>query len=201
MKLRLFYTTVLFLLIGVCSGCSLLTQKHYHPIQNQAEQQALSALKHWAIKGKIGIKANDRAKSANVQWQNRDDTFSIRLHGILGLGGVKLTKSQKQYTLTTNKETYTASSAESLLFNSTGWDLPISELSYWIKGIPSPNTEIHFLNSGASNQILELHQLGWQIKYLRHTDIDDLVLPTKIVATRDELKLTFIIKDWETGAQ
>ena len=74
-------------------------------------------------------------------------------------------------------------------------ELPINHLLYWIKGIPAPYGP-HTLKHNELGTIETMEQDGWSLKYDRYGTALEQTLPQRIKITRDDLKVTLIIKEW-----
>ncbi len=174
------------------------SEKTNHPqtenIQTPANIQA------WDLSGVIAIRdiANKNNISANINWQQASNHhYSIRLFGPLGAGALKLTGQPGQVKLTSSDgKTYTAATPELLLAEQAHWNLPLSHLYYWIRGIPVPSlpAKTHF---DASHHLSELQQDGWRIQFLRYTSTQHIDVPSKIFLFNSSLNVKIIINEWK----
>lgn len=154
------------------------------------KRQPAQNLNYWQASGKFSVIYQNKANNAYFDWENRDREFVIHLHGPLGQGSVYLEKHNGRYTLKDGKQAYTRSSPEALLYSQLGIRFPVSDLIYWIRGIRAPGAYKRSKNS-------TLYQKGWKIEYPKRERHQGYLLPEKLVATRKELKLTVIIKNWD----
>ena len=173
------------------SGC--VSNQTYPP---KTPEQLLAKTK-WQAKGKIGIRQDGKAHSAYFDWQNHNQNYVIRISGALGVGGAKLEKQAGNIILTTKKDTLRAHSAEALLDQSLGWSMPVSDLSFWIKGLAAPSLSADQHEIGDNGELLSLEQAGWQINYSDYSSVKGYQLPGKIKAQRDNIKITLIVKNWK----
>lgn len=171
-------------------------RKHAPTITSENLQQ-IQALNKWQAKGKLNLLFEGRSRSANFHWQHSEDNYDIRLHGLLGLGGGSLIKHGNTVLLKTNNRVLSDASPESLLQRSFGWSVPVSELADWIKGLPSSTSPIDQLELGEMGEVRAFEQQGWKIRYVRYIEQQGLALPSKIIATREDIKLTLIVKQWD----
>lgn len=111
-------------------------------------------LDSFMINGKIGIvtPATERAKaqagSAFYAWGQQNERFAIELMGALGLGKTNIEYDGQTATLVSEKTgTLTANSPDELLLKATGWQVPISQLPYWISGHPTPTDTGHQIDT------------------------------------------------------
>ena len=71
-----------------------------------------------------------------MHWTQRPGSLRIELRGPLGSGLVRLQQDAGGATLTDNgRNVYRAESIEDLLFDATGWHIPLDGLTYWIRGL------------------------------------------------------------------
>src|SRR5690606_34827462 len=88
-----------------------------------------------------------------------------------------------------------ASTPEDLIREQLGYDLPVANLNYWIKGIPAPGIPAQ-PEFNANNQLSVLQQSGWQIEYLGYTQYAVEALPTTIRMQKPPLRLDFVRLNW-----
>ncbi|WP_159931206.1 lipoprotein insertase outer membrane protein LolB [Oceanicoccus sp. KOV_DT_Chl] len=193
----------------VLAACLLLSACSQLPTVTPAGQQALAAnshIQHWQISGKIGWRHGDQAESAYLNWHQCGQQFEIRLTGPLGQGAAKLFGDASITSLqTSDGQIFTAASPEQLLFEQLGWTLPLSQLHFWVRGIPAPTSPFQ-----PGNTDYDFEQQQWQLNFPRFTAIDSYQLPTKLKATHldpipfsgaSPLSVTLIIKDWQLPSQ
>lgn len=181
----------LALLLALLSACANL------PDYAAKTPEQLLAKTRWEAKGKIGVRQDGKAHSANFNWDNQQQNYTIRISGALGVGGAKLVKHNNQISLSTKKDTFKARSAEELLNQTLGWSMPVSDLSFWIKGLAAPTTASENSVIGEQGELLELHQAGWQIQYSNYASIKGYLLPGRIKAQRGDIKITLVVKSWD----
>ena len=87
-----------------------------------------------------------------------------------------------------------AGSPEELLSLRLGWEIPVKDAQYWIKGIPAPGSAYDIVLY--ENRLARLTQQGWDIEYQNYIEADNTSLPGKLTLSREALKLTIIIGNW-----
>jgi len=170
-------------------------------VSNTSKEQngsniTLDALNNWTMRGKIGIKLDGKAKSANIEWRNYRKDYTIQIHGAFGLGSAELKKSGRKVTLKTKNTKVSARSPEQLLEQNLGWSMPVSDLKYWIKGLPAPTSKANQSARNEQGLLTELTQNGWRIRFKRYQNQQGYTLPGKIIATHERLEITLIAKSW-----
>ena len=92
-------------------------------------------------------------------------------------------------------ETFDGERAKALVAERVGSDLPISELRYWLIGVPAPGASFEE-TLGADARLAALDQAGWHIRYDRYRSAGHLVLPAKLDITQGALRLRVAVSDW-----
>lgn len=154
------------------------------------------ALEHWHVKGKIGYRGIDDAGSAWLDWQQRGDRFHLLLSGPFGAGTVTISGDSQQVTLRQAEQPdYAAASPAQLSRAVLGWELPIEELTYWIRGIPAATTDARHRQFTELALLRSFEQAGWRLQLDNYRTTPAGPLPGKLRATRGEIRVTVIIKE------
>lgn len=157
----------------------------------------ISHIDGWQISGKIGIRAPQDSGSGTLFWLQRQDYFDIRLSGPLGRGATRLTGRPDAVTLeVAGQGRFEAQSPEALVESQLGWQLPVSNLLWWIRGLPAPDSRsrISLDNNG---RLATLQQDDWDVQYLGYQEEDGVALPSRIKLEGRNLQITLVIKDWQ----
>ncbi|MEH6825465.1 MAG: lipoprotein insertase outer membrane protein LolB [Motiliproteus sp.] len=186
-------------LLGCSSQPSQPPQSEHATQSWEQRQQQLSPLTQWQVLGKIRIQTDDSSSAANLNWTQRLDHYRIYMAGPLGQGAINIEGSEQTgITLDISGEgRQQASSPEQLLAQRLGWAVPISQMPYWIRGVPAPK-EQYSKQLDPSNRLRQLQQSGWTIDYIDYHEDQQPQLPHKIRLNRDNsLKLLLILKQWQ----
>ncbi|ABE58879.1 MULTISPECIES: lipoprotein insertase outer membrane protein LolB [Chromohalobacter] len=162
----------------------------------EAQIERLQTLDAWSLAGKVGLRTNEGSESANIDWQQRPDTYRILISGPFGAGRTLLTGRPGAVTLTNGEGRFEAETPEALMEQQLGWSLPISALDYWVRGLPAPEggERIEHDEQGFPQQ---LRQFGWTIEYRDWTRADTLWMPRRLVMTYGELRATLVANQWQ----
>lgn len=196
--LRLLCLSILLIFFAGCAHTPNLTP----PPNLQAHLAQVEQIQHWQINGKLGIRSTQESGTATIKWQQTPESFFINLSGPLGQKRIEIEGTPQQVELRQNGQPpLKANNAESLIKKVAGWHLPISQLTYWIRGIPAPNLRITRLEQNNLGLISLIQQADWIIAYSnyqdQHLNGQTLVLPGKIIAEYKDIRLTLIIRNWE----
>ena len=188
----------LTLWVSLLSGCAELAFLTRDPQSEWSDRQAaLSSISHWEARGRVGLRLSDDSSTANLRWRQMEADFDILLSGPLGQGvgrlegrpGAVLYRSAKG-------ETVRAASAEALMNEQLGWQLPVSGLRYWLTGQPTPTSPIDRLEIDDQGRLSRLKQLGWEVEYLRYDETRHPEMPTSVRLTRPGVRGKFLLNDW-----
>ncbi|WOG29359.1 lipoprotein insertase outer membrane protein LolB [Endozoicomonas sp. 8E] len=162
----------------------------------KAHQQQLSELDYWHLTGRLGLRVPGDSGTLSLEWQQNKENYLIYLDGPLGQAVAKINGQPGSVALEASGKAYQGQSPEKLLFELTGWDLPVSLLRYWVMGLPSPDTRatIQLNNQGYPEQIT---QQGWQVEYLQYGDFSGITLPVRIKVRQGEVQATLFVRRWQ----
>lgn len=157
----------------------------------------VSEIDGWQISGKIGIRAPQDSGSGTLFWLQRQDYFDIRLSGPLGRGATRLTGRPDAVALeVAGQGRFEAESPEALVESQLGWQLPVSNLLWWVRGLPAPDSRSR-IALDANGRLANLQQDGWDIQYLGYSEEDGYALPSRIKLAGRDLQITLVVKDWQ----
>lgn len=189
------------LLLG---GCSNTTQQEapktnaaltadFNSADQLARLQELKKQNDWRLRGKIGLRSPSKNGSGFIDWQQEGENFRLQVSGPLGQGSTIISGNKEQLFVQGAEENLKQNAQEQAA-RALGWPLPQQEMPYWVRGAAAPG-EAH--QAQWSNGLLQqLNQSGWKIEYSRYSR-HPVPLPEKIKLTRDDIRLTLVIKRWQ----
>jgi len=191
--------------IGFCllwlAGCATLPSaiKPVNQEMTWAQRQAeLAAFTHFRLEGAIAITRRNKAFQANVIWQAQGQKhFSLSLFGPMGAGRTTIVGKPEQVTMTNADGKFLmAATAEDLLQSQLGWYLPVSNVFYWVRGIPVPGMTAD-KTFDTFHHLTELKQDGWTIQYERYTSTAGKDLPSKLKLSHGDIRVKWVIGEWK----
>lgn len=155
----------------------------------------------WDIKAKLGIRntlKNGNSGSVFLDWQQRGDEYRIRVSGPLGQGGANITGNHHQITIKpAGKAPLTSNKPEQLIRDTFGWDFPLRDLSYWIRGLASPYRSNTQLAYAKDDTLSSLKQSVWSMTYERYQPAQEWLMPAVLRTEKDGLSLKLVIRQWQ----
>ncbi len=174
--------------LSLLSACTLSPSKPPAAIDTSNN----ASIENWHLKGKIGIRSPGQSDSAYLNWQQCQQLTAIVLSGPLGQGAARLGIGPHHATLEdSDGKSFHADSAEQLLRQQLQMNIPVSELYFWLRGLPAPDGPYQWEDQQT------LLQAGWHIHFDYFQQVDQRQLPAKIIARQDQLTITLILRGWD----
>lgn len=146
------------------------------------------------VSGRIAVRYADRVDSGNFSWRHMVADDMLALETPLGQTIAELRRSPEGVALKlADGRNYQSASVESLSADVLGWELPLSGLPYWLRGVPRPGLDSSFSPASASSPLL-LTQAGWRVSYPEFAGPP--ALPARVVLQRDGLEIRLAIHRW-----
>lgn len=163
----------------------------------QQRHAQLAAIRNWTLTSAFSVREGTQASIVSLTWQQQGSYFNQRIAGPFNLGGVRIYGSPGHVTLVRSaNQQVTASTPEELLQKELNIRLPISNLYYWVRGIPVPGIPAS-TRFDQYNHLISLQQSGWQVNYVDYTTVNGIDLPKTIQMTNGNLQVKMVIKQWQ----
>lgn len=186
-SLRLIFLGAILLFL---QACSYLPSKEFVPVSNET-------LTQWQVEGKIHVKDRNTNNRSYFNLRQIDDQYKIDLLNKDPIGPALATISgseaegiyNEQLTSTNKKANETAKALQN--------DLRIDDLGYWVRGLAA--TENGQVTFDKDDQVKQIKDEGWTIKYKSFMDVDKHLLPEKMELSKDKKKIDISLTRAETG--
>lgn len=167
----------------------------------EAHQRWLEGLSQWRASGRVAVDVPDDAWNAAVSWRQGPASYRIQLSGPFGQGAVRIDGDSAGVVLrTADGREASAPSAEQLIAQELGAQVPITVLRYWLTGRPSPQHPVTHLEVDDAGHVRELDQAGWQVRYAQYAASDGGALPARVTIRREGTQARFLIGRWQIGS-
>lgn len=194
--------SLLLLLVFIASACSqqklVATSRQLDAWK--ARQALLAGLENWKIQGRVGIYTEDEAWPGDLQWTQSRQQYDIRIIGSLGAGTLQVVSVEGGVVLRSSSDAspHFSPDPESLLKNRFGWTLPIRNLRFWMRGVPSPLESLTGQPElDQAGRVKSMEQSGWKISYNGYRKVAGFELPVKILMEHKELSVKVVIRKWQ----
>lgn len=166
-------------------------------------QRTFAQMQQWELVGRVGLQLREESWSFGLDWAQRSNSqYEMQIKNPL-TGGLmaKVMDTGSQVTLkAADGKTYQDTDAERLLAKQLKMNLPLKNLQYWARGIPSPASKVDAVKLDTFGRPTRLQQAGWVIDYPSYEGGGANALPSKIQLEQasDRVKAKLIAKQWKT---
>jgi len=160
------------------------------------QRAALEKLDSYGLNGRVAVAANGQGFSASLRYQQLPRRSNLALDGPLGIGGLRVELEGENLEIMTSRgEKLDGDVARAELERRLGFALPLSELRWWLLGIPAPG-EVALDEDGASGEIRGFTQRGWRVSISARAAGLGFSLPQRLVAEREGARLKLLVERW-----
>lgn len=170
----------------------------------EQRQARLAALDHWRLEGRIGFVSGKDSGSASLYWEQRGEHYELRVVAPLGRGSLRIEGSPEGVVLHTDEgDEWHSADAEYLLWERTGWIIPVTSLRYWIIGLPAGHNVLESYRLDPWGRLETLKHRTWQVQYDRYRQAGDVELPAnvelpaKLQVQGPDLTIKVAVTDWD----
>ncbi len=150
----------------------------------------------WNISGAVSVTSNGKTQMGSFSWKQRQNVYAINFYGPLNLGAFGLKGTPEGVILYKPNGAFSAPNAETIMQQQMGWYLPVSNMFYWVRGLPAPGSKGAESYDDFGHLVL-LQQEGWTIQYQAFQNQGEADLPRKIIMDNGALHVKLVIKNWD----
>ena len=165
------------------------------------QRDQLQELDSWELRGRVNVRYDNESHTPRIIWLQQNVDYNIRLWGTFNAGATEIVGRPGFVTMENDGQTLSANSPEDLILEQLGYELPVSQLNYWIKGLPAPEPEAQLVFNEL-NQLTTIQQADWTINLSDMRQYGALSLPRRVELTRprNAIRLRFIGLNWTGDA-
>ena len=157
----------------------------------------LAGYSDWSMVGRLAVSNSEDGGSGHFSWKRNSGESQMDFHGALGRGAWRLQAGTQGAELELADGTlHRADSIDQLVRIQVGWEIPVDELSWWVRGLVAPGGYQERVIDREGN-LSELLQNGWTIEFGGYRTFEGMSLPVKLVARQADWKVKLAIRDWE----
>ena len=197
------YGFLLALLAGLMSGgCAYLPESLGGPREapiavSDERERALNAIESWGFRGRVAVQRAGEGWSATLDWAQRRQQYQVRIAAPLGQGTYELTKTPQEATVRDEQnQVYRAADPETLLFDTTGWRLPLAGIEYWVRGLTAPASNAAQIRRDEQGLLRDFAVDGWRVSVLDYVTAAELQMPRKLFMSFNDTKIRVVISSW-----
>lgn len=186
MRIFLLSSLIAGLVFGL-TGCMHRPQPEQPMLSKQARLHLLQQMQVWQAEGRVSIQERNQAQTASYRWQQEHQNFRAYFYSPFSSQSLTLRGNATQVTV----EAVQGMTAEEVELEQ---NLPLAQLGYWAKGIPTPTTTVEQAIYDSCNQLTKLQQDGWLVEYQSYAKAAPISLPEKITLCKGPIKVKLTIK-------
>ncbi len=150
----------------------------------------------WSVSGRIFVRSNGEGGQGSMQLKVDPSGYLLTLSGPFGQGSWRLRVSAESAVLENSEfGRHQGRSARELLQEHLGWDLPVTEMLDWIRGLD--RRQASSTERDERGLPKRLHQDGWEVSYAAWQMGDVVLMPRKIRAQQGESLIKLVLRRWE----
>ena len=196
-------TAFAILMVFLLAGCARQPVQLLQPDRAalwETHSARLAALQDWQFRGRIAVRLEKDAWSATLYWRETRDTYTLRVVAPLGRGTFELSGTAAGVELhTADNRILRAADPEALLRDNLGWQLPVSGMRWWVRGLPHPGTGTDHLGNNDRGMLDNLIQDGWQVDYQEYRPGGEPALPGRLSLENGSVRVRLVISEWTTA--
>jgi len=165
------------------------------------QRNQLQELDSWELRGRVNVRYDNESHTPRIIWLQQIVDYMILLWVSFDAGATEIVGRPGFVTMENDGQTLSANSPEDLILEQLGYELPVSQLNYWIKGLPAPDSEAQLVFNEL-NQLTTIQQADWTINLSDMRQYGALNLPRRVELTRprNDIRLRFIGLNWTGDA-
>ena len=147
----------------------------------------------WQLEGRAAVAIGSQGWQASLNWRQQDAAAEVHLSGPLGVGAVVLRETPAGLSLNGAPP---SDAVIAQLQDRLGFELPLSDLRYWLLGVPDPSAAFE-LTRNADDRAVLLVQAGWTLNYERYKAVNGDLLPDRMTMSREGVRLRIAVDRWQ----
>lgn len=163
-------------------------------------EQMFESEPDWGLDGRFAASDGRDGGSGSLEWRQTGRQYRFILRAPITGKSVQLDGGPDGAVLTgAGKLPATGADARAVLHEEFGWDVPVVDLAYWVRGLRAPGKPA-ILTFGANGLPATLDQDGWHVDYRDWYAERNPALPHKVYASRTPFTVRVLIEVWRFGS-
>lgn len=182
------------MLLAALSACAVKAPRvdgDWRPVQGLEPAD----VRNFQLAGRLAVSDGRDGGSAGFLWTQRGDRFEVELRQPVSQRTWRLSGDHHGALLEGGDDgPRRGPSAEALLQEMLGWQVPVASLQAWVRGLASDDSPAQELVRDEQGRLSRLAQDGWQVEY--RDWLGDSDWPLRINASRPPYSVRLVIRDW-----
>jgi len=163
------------------------------------QQAALEKLDAYSLNGRVAVAANGQGFSGALRFRQQAQRSEMSLDGPMGIGGMRVHVDGEEIGITSSRgEKLGGNEARAELEQRLGFALPLTNLRWWLLGIPSPAApENSVVPAAQAVPPVEFDQDGWHVSVNSRSPGLGFSLPQRLTIEREGARLKLLVEQWQ----
>lgn len=155
--------------------------------------------RQWQFNGKFAIKTPQQTKGLKIHWQQIDDQFDINLYTAFGITVLKIKGNDEIVKIEADEDPVEGRSAERLIWQLTGWHVPVDNLRHWLVGEVEGASFIELTSEGYFNRgkITDSYGRPWHLTLSDYKLVQGRPMPHGLRLQQGNSFLKLAISQWQ----
>jgi outer membrane lipoprotein LolB len=150
------------------------------------------------LTGRVNVRVEAKAYPGRIHWQHAPGADEVWLYTPVGTTAAHMRQDAAGALLVTSDgKEYRAADLKALAREVLGWDLPLGDLQFWVRGLASPALGSGEREDDESGKLKLLKQGGWQVAYLDWEPAGASGLPSKLDVSGAVLRMRLVVDEWK----
>ncbi|MGH8077591.1 MAG: lipoprotein insertase outer membrane protein LolB [Lysobacter sp.] len=174
--------------------------------QQLAREGSLRQQPAWSLQGRIAVSNGRKGGSGRIDWLQDGGRFDVSLSAPVTRQSWRLSGDSAWARLEgLDGGMRDGPDAVGLLREATGWEIPLTALVDWIRGVRAQGADKASAVYGLDGRLQRIEQGGWTIDYHWPLPGSDIALnsaqslPVRLDARRGDASVRLIIDQWVAG--
>lgn len=172
-----------------------------------AREETLRQQPVWSLQGRIAVSNGRNGGSGRIDWVQEGRRFDVSLSAPVTRQSWRLVGDATAARLEgLDGGAREGPDAAMLLREATGWEIPVTALADWVRGVRAQGAGTAGVSYGLDGRLLRMEQGGWTIDYHwplpgSEAALDSAQpLPARLDARRGDASVRLIVDQWAAGA-
>lgn len=177
------------LLVLLLAGCATSAVEDKNNLFQPTPYTASAQDTPFHAAGRISVNYDGKGQYGNFKWAHSSKSDELNLLSPIGSTVARLTRDASGVSLQSGGKTHQATDVQQLTADALGWELPLDNLSWWIRGRAAPGVAAE---TGADGS---LQQQGWKIRFIAGEP--GSAVPKRVDMAREGLTIKLVTDDWQ----
>lgn len=154
----------------------------------------------WTVSGRLSLSDGQRGGQLAFDWRANGEEHEVNLRTVMGGRQWRL-RFGPDHALLEGSEVgqLRGPNPDPLVEAAVGWPIPVSDLSWWIRGLVPPGSEGQ-IDYAADGSLASAESPPWTLSFQRFDSTQQALLPSRLQADSPPYRVRMVLRDWSLGS-